>query len=137
MGYNSKESGNWHGRAYVSESFITPEQYKMFFGRDEFGIKFDVANQILTANAKGDFDEVVPCDELSADSIVEIMKSILSGNLSGKLQYHGQLLSWQWNPSFTDADGCEMAFSEMPQEALAHILEDMLLYECRSGEWFA
>lgn len=41
---------SWSNRLYVNEPEITPEQYKMFFGRHQFGISFDVANLFLKEN---------------------------------------------------------------------------------------
>ena len=122
----------WNGRAFVTEESITPEQYKMFFGKDEYGIKYDIANMILHDMLIGESEEVVPCDELCNESRIDIANAIMDGHNCGRLQMNGQTLSWAWEPELT-SEGEEISFSDLSSYALDKIAHQMLEDEAHWG----
>lgn len=63
----------WYGRTFIDEPSISPEQYKMFFDRYEY----DIANQILAENNRGEYSEVVPADELTDEARADIKDQII------------------------------------------------------------
>ena len=115
----------WSGRAYVNEEQISPEQYKVFFDKAEFGIKFNVANQILGTCYREGSDEVVPCDELNYTSREKIKCAISMGETSGCLYSCGERLHWEWEPKLT-SEGDSVALSELDKSALFEIAKQML-----------
>ena len=124
----------WNGRIYVNEPSLSPEQYKMFFDRCEYGITLSVANKILEWNAEGDFDEVVPADELHQEARDMIKEQIVDSRCTdGEIEYEGKTLHWKWEPKFTDDDGAEMSFEDVDGWLLERILHDMLDNECHWG----
>ena len=125
---------SWNGRIYVDEPKITPEQYKMFFARNEFGISFDVANSILHNRQEGYKEEVVPADELNYDAISQIKEQAMDGDTDGEIEYEGSTLSWGWDYEIL-RDGEEISWEDMDDWEKEKILTDMLDNECMWGMW--
>lgn len=127
--------GWWNGRLYVDEKSITPEQYKMFFGKNEFGITFDTANCILKNRAEGFMDEIVPADELSEEAISDIKTQVMDGYMSGTIYCEGQSLNWSWDSlEINMDDGEDTKFCQLSEGTKNHILNCMLDNECHCGE---
>lgn len=130
----------WNGRIFVDEEKITPEQYKMFFDRCEYGISFNVANSILK-NQKTIkyYNEVVPADELSYEARELIKEQALNGETSGEIEIEGQTLRWNWNYEISDEDEdgntFDLTWSNVEDFEREKILTDMLDNECVSGMW--
>ena len=122
----------WNGRAFVDESSITPEQYKIFFDRCEFGIKYDIANLILKDRTAGNTSEVVPADELQPDAREIIREQALEGYTSGDIYLCGEGLHWDWDIDIC-VDETETSWEDLPDIAKAKILSDMLDNECKAG----
>ena len=121
---------SWYGRAYIDEKSISPEQYKMFFDRCEFGIKFDIANMILKDNSEGNYNEVVPADELTNEARADIKSQIMSGNMSGEIELEGHALKWKWEPKCFD-DGTPVLFDSLEEYVREKMVDDMLsCYYC-------
>lgn len=125
---------SWNGRIYVDEPQITPEQYKIFFGRYEFGISFNTANSILRNRQNGDLDEVVPADELNDEAKDQIKDDAMYGSTSGEIEYAGQTLNWSWDYEIIKDDE-EVSWDDMEDYEKEKILTDMLDNECRCGSW--
>ena len=127
-------SVTWNGRIYVDEPRITPEQYKMFFDRCEFGIGFDMANSILKNRQEGYLEEVVPADELSYEARALIKEQVLDGEESGEIEIEGQTLHYNWDYEITE-DEEETTFENLDPCSQEKILTDMLDNECMWGMW--
>ena len=131
---SAMSSVTWCGRARVEEKAITPEQYKMFFGRYQYGISFKVANTILKYNQEGIGEEIVPADELNKDAIDQIKTQVLDDEaLEGTIEYEGQTLHWAWTPKVTNADGVEIDLFRLDRWMISQILEQMLDDESHWG----
>lgn len=126
--------GWWNGRIYVDEPQISPEQYKMFFGKSQYGISFEMANSILKNRQEGYMEEVVPADELCGEAIEQIKEQVLSGEASGEIEIEGVTLSWNWDPEISMDDGIETTFWDLGGWTQEKILKAMLDNECHSGE---
>ena len=126
---------SWNGRIFVDEPQITPEQYKMFFDRCEFGISFDTANLILRNRAEGYKEEVVPADELFSEAR-ELIKDQISDtrSTSGTIEFEGQSLNYDWDVDIT-RDGEEITVEDLEDFELNKILTDILDNECTWGMW--
>ena len=122
----------WNGRAYVNEESITPEQYKMFFGKDKYGIKYNIANMILGEMYRDGAEEIVPCDELNADSRETIKEAIRNGHTCGRLECEGETLAWAWEPELT-SEGEEITIDALDEYALEYIADQMLNNEAHWG----
>lgn len=129
----------WNSRIYVDEEQITPEQYKMFFDRCEYGISFDAANSILKNRTKGYLEEVVPADELSSEARELIKVQAMYGETCGEIEIEGQYLNWDWNYEITDEDEegnqYDLDWEDVEDWAKEKILTDMLDNECVCGMW--
>lgn len=126
---------SWNGRIYVDEPQITPEQYKMFFDRCEFGISFDIANSILKNRTEGYKEEVVPADELCEEA-KSLIKDQISDtrSTSGTIEFEGQSLNYDWDVDITRDDE-EITVEDLEDYELNKILTDILDNECRCGMW--
>ena len=122
----------WNGRAYVNEECITPEQYKVFFDRNQYGIKYDIANMILGEMYRDGAEEIVPCDELNHESRKAIKKTIVNGHTCGKIECEGLTLAWAWEP-FISSEGEEITIDSLDMFALEEIAEQMLDREAHWG----
>ena len=124
----------WNGRIYVNEPQITPEQYKTFFDRCEYGISFNTANSILRNRQNGNLEEVVPADELNEEAKEQIKEQALMGDTYGIIEDEGQILSWDWDYEITKDDE-EVHWEDMEDYEKEKILTDMLDNECVWGTW--
>lgn len=126
---------SWNGRIFVDEPQITPEQYKMFFDRCEFGISFDVANSILKNRTEGYKEEVVPADELCEEA-KSLIKDQVSDtrSTSGTIEFEGQSLNYDWDVDITRDDE-EITVEDLEDYELNKILTDILDNECTWGMW--
>ena len=122
----------WNGRAYVDMEWITPEEYKTFFDINENGIRFDVANEILGKAYREGCEEVVPCDELNADSRACIASCISHGMTRGTLSRAGQRLIWSWEPDLS-CEGEPLSVADLHGNTLAEIAWKMLEKQARCG----
>lgn len=129
----------WNGRIYVDEEQITPEQYKMFFDRCEYGISFSMVNSILRNITEGYLEEVVPADELSSEARELIKDQAMCGETYGEIEIEGQYLNWGWNYEISDEDEegnqYDLDWEDVGVFAKEKILTDMLDNECRCGMW--
>lgn len=116
----------WNGRAYIDEESVTPEQYKMLFDRDMFGISYKTANKVLENMKEGNSEDVVPCDELSKDAKSMISKQILNKlKTSGEITIEGQTIHWKWEVEIL-IDGEEADFRELTPDSRETIVTSML-----------
>ncbi len=131
------ESGNWYGRIYVDEPEITPEQYKMFFGKYQYGISFKMANFILDNRVNGNDEEIVPADELCDEAKAQIKAMVIEdGDMDGTIEIEGFTLKWKWEVRITcDQTGEDITTQNLDEHALRKILTDMLDNEAHWGEW--
>jgi len=131
------ESGNWYGRIFVDEPQITPEQYKMFFGKYQYGISFNMANAILDNRVHGNDEEIVPADELCEEAKAQIKAMITEdGDMEGTIIIEGFTLDWKWEPVITcDQTGGNVTIKDMEKHSINKILTDMLDNEAHWGEW--
>ena len=125
----------WSGRIFVSGDHISEEEYNAFFStNDQYGIKLEVANLILADNAKGEYSEVVPADELQKEVREEIKYQILClGLLNGSITKGRETLTWAWDPDFHDGEGTTVAFEDVPLSVLGKVADDILDHECYCG----
>ena len=126
----------WNGRAYVDEESITPEQYKMIFDRDMFGISYKSANRILENMKEGVSEEVIPCDELSEEARSMISEQILKKQKkSGKITIEGQTIHWRWELEIL-IDGKKAKFKELNPDSREKIVNDMLEDKRACGSFY-
>lgn len=125
---------SWNGRIYVDEPELTKTQYETFFERREYGISFEIANQILKNRQEGFLDEVVPADELTENSRREIMRQVKAGKSSGTVELNGITLDWNWDYEIYRDDKV-ISHTELEDFEIDKILTDMLDNQCVSGLW--
>lgn len=126
----------WTGRIRVNERGITPEQYKMFFGRWKFGISFNMVNLLLEDNANGMMTECVPADELNDEATAAIKDQVLHMNkMEGTINLGGEELRWAWDfAEFTDdRTGDPIERKDIPEWQMEKILDTMLNDQCHWG----
>ena len=141
---NMAKEITWSGRLFIDEQQITPEQYKMFFGRSEFGIRYSAANSILKSNSSGDYDEIVPGHELNEETTDTILYQFLYDEgyktvsekaytetdaeelYIGTVQHEGFTLHWRWEPEIVDENDKPVSFKEANNWAKRQVLTQML-----------
>lgn len=79
----------WDGEIVVDEKFILPEQYKLFFSRNNEASTFDEINWLLEKM-------VVRINELNEETSYFIKQQILDGESSGVVESGDYMLHWKF-----------------------------------------